>query len=251
MTGRRRRKSSLRATVGLVVGVVSLAVALVSLLVARVTLSELRRLKAEIRTSRVLEDKLQKLWAQRPGPAPRERAPAPAKPWYGLCPVDGARSVAAFRASVARSPLLTRLYADFDWAKARAVTLDRPRLAYVNYVKGGRVGWTRNRLTLARGETVITDGVTTVRGFCCNEVTDAPSSPTLPDEPVTALLQPPEERSAGPVPPPEEIWDSAARPGAGDLEAPEPGSWLLVGTGVLALAGILPRRRTGPRGRQG
>ena len=54
----------------------------------------------------------------------------------------------------------------------RAVTLTAPRSAYVSYRRGDRTYWTRDRVWLKAGETVLTDGATTIRARCGNCVSD-------------------------------------------------------------------------------
>src|SRR5579863_2298463 len=101
-------------------------------------------------------------------------------------------------------PVVAAHYAGFDYDHARIVRLVLARTAYVSYRIGNQVYWTRHRVTLKKGETVLTDGKITARSRCGNRVEELPqqanSSLEPPaakfDEPMmpalgTALLNPP------------------------------------------------------------
>ena len=189
-------------------------------------------------------------------------------------------------------------YAGFDYDRARVVRLPLARTAYISYRIGDKVYFTRHRVTLRKGETVITDGKITARSRCGNRVEEAPqqatssleppavqfdqpvfptgiamSNPPLPFE--SALLNRPEVGPALPLnlydpfvggpwvpitPPPlpgvcglgkkttgttttgttgKGNPCSTGGPGGGG-EVPEPGTWLLVASG---LAGMLWKTR--------
>lgn len=68
-------------------------------------------------------------------------------------------------------------YADFDVANARAVTVTAPRAVYVSYRKGEQVFWTKKKLMLATGETLLTDGKNEMRARCANRISDVPMFP--------------------------------------------------------------------------
>jgi len=68
-------------------------------------------------------------------------------------------------------------YAGFDVANARAVTVTAPRAVYVSYRRGDQVYWTRKKLMLAPGETLLTDGKNEMRARCANRISDVPMFP--------------------------------------------------------------------------
>ncbi|MDY0977982.1 PEP-CTERM sorting domain-containing protein [Massilia sp. CFBP9012] len=79
-------------------------------------------------------------------------------------------------------------YAGFDVANARAVTVTAPRAVYVSYRKGDQVYWTRKKLMLAPGETLLTDGKNEMRARCANRISDVPMYPVEAHGPTESEL---------------------------------------------------------------
>ncbi|HAK91545.1 MAG TPA: hypothetical protein DCP94_08095 [Massilia timonae] len=79
-------------------------------------------------------------------------------------------------------------YAGFDVANARAVTVTKPRAVYVSYRKGDQVYWTKKKLMLAPGETLLTDGKNEMRARCANRVSDVPMYPVEANGPTESEL---------------------------------------------------------------
>jgi hypothetical protein len=102
-------------------------------------------------------------------------------------------------------PIVGAHYAGFDYARAQVVRLTLARTVYVSYRIGNRIYWSRRRVTLHKGEKLITDGRMTARTRCANRVEETPqqeaASPAEPapqtfDQPVragegTAMQAPP------------------------------------------------------------
>ncbi|MGA9979943.1 MAG: PEP-CTERM sorting domain-containing protein [Candidatus Sulfotelmatobacter sp.] len=211
-------------------------------------------------------------------------------------------------------PIVAAHYAGFDYDHARIVRLTLAQTVYVSYRIGNHVYWTRHRITLHKGEKLITDGKITARARCGNRVEDVPeqlhSSSEPPaakfEEPVgtgegssmamppvefeSALLNRPGVPGIEPIPPlslysplpgggvvpfsppplPSGVCSPPKEPvkGAGivaDISkkkkktspcgtttgaVPEPGTWLMLITGVFAV-GWLARRRTQGSGSRG
>ena len=82
-------------------------------------------------------------------------------------------------------------YAGFDYEHARIVRLLLSRTAYVSYRIGDKVYFTRHRVTLKPGETLITDGKITARTRCGNRVEEAPQQTTSTLEPPAAAFDEP------------------------------------------------------------
>ena len=97
------------------------------------------------------------------------------RPWYGLCPLDGANTIQTFKRTINQSPRLAATYKDFDWGNARVEVARGDELRHVSYLKGGQLWWSSAPLKLHPGEPLVTDGVIVLRGHCCNQV-----SPYLP-----------------------------------------------------------------------
>jgi hypothetical protein len=179
-------------------------------------------------------------------------------------------------------------YAGFDYDHARVVRLLLTRTAYVSYRIGDKVYFTRHRVTLKPGETLITDGKITARTRCGNRVEETPQQTTSALEPPavafdelafpsgTAMSNPPLPfqsslvNRSGPAlplglsdpfvngswvpitpPPLPSVCGIGNKPtgttgtngkgypcntpGGGGSEVPEPGTWLLFGSGLAAI----------------
>jgi hypothetical protein len=153
---------------------------------------------------------------------------------YSVIP-GGVESAAELRNSVARDPVVAEHYEDFDVAKARVVRLNQDRLLYVSYRIANRVFWSKKRLTLPKGETVITDGEHMARTRCGNRLAEAPAGPVLAAEPAfeaappetaetvagaPALLGAPFAPGEAPLIPPPTIGIPPGSPGGGIFTPP-------------------------------
>lgn len=115
----------------------------------------------------------------------------------------GVRTPLELREASNRDEVVGKHYAGFDFNKARVIQVRQPRLVYVSYRIDEKIFWTRKRLSLHVGEKLITDGKTTVRTRCGNQVSVVPhvlphviTSPPEPaveslDRPITAPVAPP------------------------------------------------------------
>jgi hypothetical protein len=91
-------------------------------------------------------------------------------------------------------------YAGFDFRNARIVALDQPKLVYLSYRMGDRVFWTGKRISLHKGELVITDGRMTARTRCANRISESPQPAVSPMEPPAAKFEEPFDGTAAPIP---------------------------------------------------
>ena len=117
---------------------------------------------------------------------------------YSVVP-GGVKDAQELRLAAARDPVVAAHYAGFDYAHARAFRLVMARRAYVSYRIRNRVYWTRRRVTLNKGETVITDGKTIARARCANQVKEVapPPEATSGNEPPAALFDEPQHPASG------------------------------------------------------
>ena len=76
---------------------------------------------------------------------------------YSVIP-GGVRNSAELRNAVAHDDTVAQHYADFNLRNARVMQLRETRAVFVSYRIGSRIFWTKNRLNLPAGETVVTDG---------------------------------------------------------------------------------------------
>lgn len=92
-------------------------------------------------------------------------------------------------------PVVAAHYAGFDYARAQVVRLTLDRTVYVSYRIGNHIYWTSRRVTLHKGEKLVTDGRMTARTRCGNQVAEAPQQEAAPaveppvqkfDEPIRA-----------------------------------------------------------------
>lgn len=90
--------------------------------------------------------------------------------WLGLCGKGRVKSVEDFRKAVSKDPLLRSYYDGFRWDRAKMFELESPVEAYLNYKRDGRILRTRKKVTLPKGDTILTDGARSVRAYCCNEL---------------------------------------------------------------------------------
>ena len=88
-------------------------------------------------------------------------------------------------------PVVAAHYRGFDYDHARVVRLVLARTVYVSYRIGNQVYWTRHRVTLKKGEKLITDGRMTARARCANRVEEIPQQATNLAEPPPAKLDQP------------------------------------------------------------
>jgi hypothetical protein len=150
--------------------------------------------------------------------------------WYGLCSLYGANSVSQFRLSLDQDPQLASYFSDFDWSKAELIKLQSPMQMHVSYKKNGKIHFTRKKLLISAGETVITDGNYWIRSYCCNELSREPVA-VSPDEPPEEDLQPKRTDHQGGG------GGGGNTPSSHRLpDIPEPGTLILFGTGILGLA---------------
>ncbi|HKN60835.1 MAG TPA: PEP-CTERM sorting domain-containing protein [Candidatus Acidoferrales bacterium] len=190
---------------------------------------------------------------------------------YSVIP-GGAADAAELRNAIVQDPVVAIHYAVFDISRTHVVRLDSNRALYVSYRLGDRVFWTKKKLILPRGETVLTDGQHLARTRCGNRLSETAEVPTSPKEPERAALETPEAPELtgltpppelpltpiGPVPPPPEtgpilpppvpiFWGVGPPPGTPAppivppgvpppaTGVPEPGTALLVLAGFLVL----------------
>ena len=149
------------------------------------------------------------------------RPKASARPVYPYSVVPGGIEDARELKWVAEhDPIVAAHYAGFDYDHARVVRLTLAQTVYVSYRIGNHVYWTRHRITLRKGEKLITDGKMTARARCANRVEEVPQQLNSSSEPPVAKFEEPVGASDGSsmaVPPVE--FESALlnRPGVGGI----------------------------------
>ena len=115
---------------------------------------------------------------------------------YSVVP-GGVISSAELQEITAHDPVVAEHYAGFDYKRARVVEVTQPKLVYLSYRRGDRIFWTRKQASLHKGEKLLTDGRTTARTRCGNQVSVLPQANTAPNEPTMAELDRPAEMASG------------------------------------------------------
>lgn len=119
--------------------------------------------------------------AAAPAPAARRIYP------YSIVP-GGVASQADLARRVTADQVVARHYASFDIGKAHVVTNAKARAVHVSYRKGDKVYWTANKVMLAQGETLLSDGTSEIRGRCGNRISETAQLPVAMGEPTAAEL---------------------------------------------------------------
>jgi hypothetical protein len=129
----------------------------------------------------------------------------PPRPVYPYSVVPGGVEDAKELKWVAEhDPVVAAHYAGFDYDRARVVRLTLAQTVYLSYRIGNHIYWTRRRVTLHKGEKLITDGRMTARTRCANRVEETP-----------------QHQAASPVEPPVQKFDEPIRAGEGTaMQAP-------------------------------
>jgi hypothetical protein len=115
---------------------------------------------------------------------------------YSVVP-GGVRDAHELKLAAERDPVVAAHYAGFDYDHAHVVRLVLARTAYVSYRIGKKIYWTRRRITLKKGETVITDGKITARTRCANRVEELPQQATSVSEPPVIKFEQPMQPMPG------------------------------------------------------
>jgi hypothetical protein len=114
------------------------------------------------------------------------------RPAYPYSVVSGGvRDVHELKWAAEHDPVVASHYAGFDYDHARVVRLVLARTAYISYRIGNKVYWTRHRVSLKKGETLITDGKITARSRCGNRVEEVPQQATSSLEPPAIKFEEP------------------------------------------------------------
>jgi hypothetical protein len=115
---------------------------------------------------------------------------------YSVVP-GGVRSAGELQSAAAHDPVVAEHYNGFDYKRAHLVEVSRPQLVYLSYRRGDRIYWTRKQASLPVGEKLLTDGRTTARTRCGNQVSVLPQAATSPEEPTMAELDRPDAVASG------------------------------------------------------
>ena len=122
--------------------------------------------------------------------SPAGLSPRPVFP-YSVVP-GGVRDAQELQKAASSDPVVGKHYSDFRINKARSIQLDRPVAMYVSYRRNNQVFWTRNKMMIPAGETLISDGESLARVRCGNRLSPVAEKPVAETDPDKAELETPE-----------------------------------------------------------
>jgi hypothetical protein len=109
---------------------------------------------------------------------------------YSIVP-GGVRDAHELQKAAAVDSVVARHYSDFRIIQAHTLRLNRPLEMYVSYRKNNQVYWTKNRMLIPAGETLISDGENLARVRCANRLSPIAAKPVAASEPTTEELSDP------------------------------------------------------------
>jgi len=119
-------------------------------------------------------------------------ASRPSRPAYPYSVIPGGvGSADELRQIADHDPVVAKHFQGFDYQNAHLVTVSEKQSMYVAYRKGDKVYWTRKKVALHPGETLISDGKITARTRCGNRVAVAPLGPPAIMDPLASDLDQP------------------------------------------------------------
>jgi len=110
---------------------------------------------------------------------------------YSVVP-GGVRDAQELQKAASSDPVVGKHYSDFRIGKARTIQLDRPVAMYVSYRRNNQVFWTRNKMMIPAGETLISDGANLARVRCGNRLSPVAALPVAATDPDKEELETPE-----------------------------------------------------------
>ena len=110
---------------------------------------------------------------------------------YSVVP-GGVRDAHELQKAAAADKVVAKHYSDFRIAKARTVSLDHPVAMYVSYRRNNQVFWTKNKMVIPAGESLISDGENLARVRCANRLSPVAALPVAVSEPTKEELSTPQ-----------------------------------------------------------
>lgn len=109
---------------------------------------------------------------------------------YSVVP-GGVRNLDELRNAAAHDATVRRHYSHFDFGHAKLIRLPETREVFLSYRIRDTVFWTRKRVRLQPGELLLTDGTTTARARCGNQISDTAKPEVSNEEPAEDVLDQP------------------------------------------------------------
>jgi PEP-CTERM motif len=109
---------------------------------------------------------------------------------YSVIP-GGIASPQELRQAMDHDPVVAQQFAGFDFQRAHLIQVSDSPPMHVAYRMGDKVYWTRKKVALHKGETLISDGKIAARTRCGNRIALVPLGPPAFAEPTLADLDQP------------------------------------------------------------
>ena len=109
---------------------------------------------------------------------------------YSVIP-GGVANAEELRQAMDHDPVVAQQFAGFDFQRAHLVQVSDKQSMHVAYRMGDKVYWTRKKVALHPGETLISDGKIVARTRCGYRIALAPLGPPALSEPADADLNEP------------------------------------------------------------
>jgi len=105
---------------------------------------------------------------------------------YSVVP-GGLKRAEDLRKAASQDAVVRSHYSHFDFDHARLVRVKEAREVYVSYRIRNTVYWTKKKIRLHVGELLLTDGTTTARAHCGNQISDT-AKPEFPRKNPTRMF---------------------------------------------------------------
>lgn len=109
---------------------------------------------------------------------------------YSIVP-GGLKDVGDLKYATLRDYVVRGHYAHFNFNRAHFIRVTQPRAVYLSYRIRDAVYWTHKKVLLHAGELLVTDGKTTARARCGNQISDTAKPEVSDEEPAEDILDQP------------------------------------------------------------
>ncbi len=109
---------------------------------------------------------------------------------YSIVP-GGVGDAQELQSAAVADPVVARHYADFRIPLAHPIRFAQPQSMFVSYRRDNRVFWTKKRMLIPAGETLLTDGENLSRVRCANRLSPVAMKPTAAADPTNEELSEP------------------------------------------------------------
>ncbi len=109
---------------------------------------------------------------------------------YSIIP-GGLKEVSDLKYATLRDYVVRGHYANFNFNRAHFIRVTQPRAVYLSYRIRDAVYWTHKKALLHPGELLVTDGKTTARARCGNQISDVAKPNVSDEEPAEDILDQP------------------------------------------------------------